>query len=274
MRKGARVRAPTRRGLATRVGYQPSYWGTIAAAGGGRRRSRALLPPRRAAVLRKPRLSPILQRRARPTPGAVRGHVLRPPELRILLGQSPLARTRRNRRQEGALVQQRTRRRAAARAAARVAARAARARARREGARRPARAGGGVGGRSRHRRRWQAGEAARRCRDVGRRRWRRRRARGGITRGGEAIYRATLESLLASTGWTPRAAEEMAREEQRAHVRQMRWAREHGRGEPVRCFDAEEYDDGETTLSTRSPPGARGTCGIPLRGAAPSSRRP
>ena len=30
---------------------------------------------------------------------------------------------------------------------------------------------------------------------------------------GEAIYRATLESLLASTGWTPRAAEEMAREE-------------------------------------------------------------
>ena len=91
---------------------------------------------------------------------------------------------------------------------------------------------------------------------------------------GEAIYRATLESLLASTGWTPRAAEEMAREEQRAHVRQMRWAREHGRGEPVRCFDAEEYDDGETTLSTRSPPGARGTGGIPLRGAAPSSRRP
>ena len=55
---------------------------------------------------------------------------------------------------------------------------------------------------------------------------------------GEAIYRATLESLLSSTGWTPRAAEEMAREEQRAHVRQMRWAREHGRGEPVRCFDA------------------------------------
>ncbi|EOD05787.1 hypothetical protein EMIHUDRAFT_219878 [Emiliania huxleyi CCMP1516] len=34
---------------------------------------------------------------------------------------------------------------------------------------------------------------------------------------GEAIYRATLESLLASTGWTPRAAEERAREEQRAH---------------------------------------------------------
>ena len=62
---------------------------------------------------------------------------------------------------------------------------------------------------------------------------------------GEAIYRATLESLLASTGWTPRAAEEMAREEQRAHVRQMRWAREHGRGEPVRCFDAEEYDEGD-----------------------------
>ena len=69
--------------------------------------------------------------------------------------------------------------------------------------------------------------------------------RGGITREGEAIYRATLESLLASTGWTPRAAEEMAREEQRAHVRQMRWAREHGRGEPVRCFDAEEYDEGD-----------------------------
>ena len=43
----------------------------------------------------------------------------------------------------------------------------------------------------------------------------------------------------------PRAAEEMAREEQRAHVRQMRWAREHGRGEPVRCFDAEEYDEGD-----------------------------
>ena len=62
---------------------------------------------------------------------------------------------------------------------------------------------------------------------------------------GEAIYRATLESLLASTGWTPRAAEERAREEQRAHVRQMRWAREHGRGEPVRCFDAEEYDEGD-----------------------------
>ena len=62
---------------------------------------------------------------------------------------------------------------------------------------------------------------------------------------GEAIYRATLESLLASTGWTPRAAEEMAREQQRAHVRQMRWAREHGRGEPVRCFDAEEYDEGD-----------------------------
>ena len=62
---------------------------------------------------------------------------------------------------------------------------------------------------------------------------------------GEAIYRASLESLLASTGWTPRAAEEMAREEQRAHVRQMRWAREHGRGEPVRCFDAEEYDEGD-----------------------------
>ncbi|EOD41017.1 hypothetical protein EMIHUDRAFT_222061 [Emiliania huxleyi CCMP1516] len=61
---------------------------------------------------------------------------------------------------------------------------------------------------------------------------------------GEAIYRATLESLLASTGWTPRAAEERAREEQRAHVRQMRWAREHGRGEPVRCFE-EEYDEGD-----------------------------
>ena len=42
-----------------------------------------------------------------------------------------------------------------------------------------------------------------------------------------------------------RAAEEMAREQQRAHVRQMRWAREHGRGEPVRCFDAEEYDEGD-----------------------------
>jgi len=25
----------------------------------------------------------------------------------------------------------------------------------------------------------------------------------------------------------------------------MRWAREHGRGEPVRCFDAEEYDEGD-----------------------------
>ena len=62
---------------------------------------------------------------------------------------------------------------------------------------------------------------------------------------GEAIYRATLESLLASTGWTPRAVEEMAREEQRAHVRQMRWVREHGRGEPVRCFDPDKYDDGD-----------------------------
>ena len=71
-------------------------------------------------------------------------------------------------------------------------------------------------------------------------------AEKGVSREeGEAIYRATLESLLASTGWTPRAAEEMAREEQRAHVRQMRWAREHGRGEPVRCFDAEEYDEGD-----------------------------
>ena len=60
---------------------------------------------------------------------------------------------------------------------------------------------------------------------------------------GEAIYRATLESLLASTGWTPRAAEEMAREEQRAHVRQMRWAREHRQGEGVWCGEYNEGDD-------------------------------
>ena len=56
---------------------------------------------------------------------------------------------------------------------------------------------------------------------------------------GEAIYRATLESLLASTGWTPDVSTTKA-----------------------------------TTLSTRSTTGARGTGGIPLRGAAPSSRRP
>ena len=81
----------------------------------------------------------------------------------------------------------------------------------------------------------------------------------------------------------------MAREEQRAHVRQMRWAREHGRGEPVRCGEYDEGDEPTTRLSTRSQcvyakvrvlsirdgAAAGVTGGIPrLRGAAPSSRRP
>ena len=69
---------------------------------------------------------------------------------------------------------------------------------------------------------------------------------------GEAIYRATLESLLASTGWTPRAAEEMAREEQRAHVRQMRWAREHGAGGSRSGALTRRSTATATTLSTRS----------------------